>query len=240
MKRVEYKKLNACIFSCISKSFQHRLASLRSPRLKNQTTIHAGIVLVCERVLANVLVTERGADMPKFHYAAVCPNCSHKGSKDYFWQYEHPSFIVVCKKCYFPLTFDTKKKTVEIQVAPVNRRAFLIHSSKPEEKKLLDWFRELMHLYGIPTTVIEEDPRSVDWLQKSLEGISSADFVLVFLTKRYQFTDETGKMGWKAPDKCYDEIAMVFALHKDIVALIEKEVDSGRVLDTRAWCYRFS
>jgi len=35
MKRVEYKKLNACIFSCISKSFKPLLMSLRSIRNKN-------------------------------------------------------------------------------------------------------------------------------------------------------------------------------------------------------------
>ena len=80
----------------------------------------------------------------------------------------------------------------------------------------------------------------MDWLQKSLDGITSADFILVFLTKRYQFTDEKGQIaGWKAPDKCYDEIAISFALRKDILALVEKGVDPGRVLETRAWCYRF-
>lgn len=201
--------------------------------------MHACVVLVCERVLANVLVAKRRVDMPKFHYAVPCLNCSYKGSVDFFWQHEHPRFNVVCGGCNFPLVFDTKKKTAEIRVASTKKKAFLIHSSKPKEKKLLNWFRELMKLYGVSTNIIEEDPRSIDWLQKSLEGISSADFVLAFLTKRYQFTDETGKMGWKAPDKCYDEIAMAFASHKDIFALVENEVDSGRVLDTRAWCYRF-
>lgn len=116
----------------------------------------------------------------------------------------------------------------------------MIHSSKLGEKELLDWFRDLLTLYGVNTFIIEEDPRSVDWLQKSLDGITSADFVLVFITKRYQFTDEQGQIvGWKAPDKCYDEIAISFALRKDIYALVEKDVDPGRVLETRAWCYRF-
>lgn len=201
--------------------------------------MHAGVVLVCKRVLANVLEIKRGAEMPKFQYTVLCPNCSNEGSVSYFWQHEHPNFLAVCGKCSFPLVFDTKKKTAEIRVEPIKKRAFLIHSSKPNEKKLLNWFRELVKLYGVSTNIIEEDPRSIDWLQKSLEGITSADFVLVFLTRRYQFTDESGKIGWKAPDKCYDEIAMAFASHKDIFALVEKEVDSGRVLDTRAWCYRF-
>lgn len=79
----------------------------------------------------------------------------------------------------------------------------------------------------------------MDWLQKSIDAIRNTDFAISFLTKRYQFTDEKGQNGWKAPDKCYDEIAMSFALQKDLFALVEKETDSGRVLEDRAWCYQF-
>ncbi len=52
--------------------------------------------------------------------------------------------------------------------------------------------------------------------------------------------DEKGQIaGWKAPDKCYDEIAMSFALGKNILSLVEKGVDFGRVLENRMWCHRF-
>ena len=79
----------------------------------------------------------------------------------------------------------------------------------------------------------------MDWLQKSLDAIKNTDFTIAFLTKRYQFTDELGQGGWKAPDKCYDEIAISFAIQRDLFGLVEKETDSGRVLQDRAWCYQF-
>ena len=98
-----------------------------------------------------------------------------------------------------------------------------------------------MRLYGVLTLIIEEDTRvEVDWLQKSLDAIKATDFAIPFLTKRYQFTDESGQIvGWKAPDKCYDEIAISFAMRRDLFALVEKGVASGNVLQTRAWCYQF-
>lgn len=178
--------------------------------------------------------------MPKFSYKVDCPNCSTENRADFLLSRESPTVMIVCYECSYPMSYNTREKTVEIPVIPIKKKAFLIHSSKSGEKELLAEFRELIRLYGVNTFVIEEDPRSVDWLQKSLDGITSSDFVLVFLTKRYQFTDEKGSIaGWKAPDKCYDEIAISFALRKDILALVEKEVDPGKVLDTRAWCYRF-
>ena len=178
--------------------------------------------------------------MPKFSYEFLCPNCSAEGTFNIFMTQEPVTVKIVCHMCCYPIIYKPREKTSEILVVPIKKKAFLIHSSKPGEKSFLKWFRELVGLFGVNTFVIEEDPRSVDWLQKSLDGINSADFVLVFLTKRYQFTDEKGQIaGWKAPDKCYDEIAMSFARRKDILALVEKEVDPGRVLETRAWCYRF-
>ena len=154
--------------------------------------------------------------------------------------YESSTVKVVCYECSHPIRYNTQEKTAELDITPIKKKAFLIHSATPRERELLAGFRQLIRLYGVNTFVIEEDPRSVDWLQKSLDGIGSSDFTLVFLTKRSQFADEKGALiGWKAPDKCYDEIAIAFALHKDILALVEKEVDPGRVLETRAWCYRF-
>ena len=179
--------------------------------------------------------------MPKFEYNITCPNCSKIGVIEFLAPIEQESVAATCLECYFPLRFFPSSNTTEIRFVPIKKTAFLIHSSKPNERKDLDDFRSLMHLYGVSTKIIEEDPRSVDWLQKSLDGIKESDFVLVFLTKRCQFTDESGKIvGWKAPDKCYDEIAISFALKKDILALVEEGVDPGRVLETRAWCFRFS
>ena len=178
--------------------------------------------------------------MPRFSYRFRCPNCSFKGTLKALMTHELPTLKGICPKCWYPVTFNTREKTAEILMEPIRKKAFLIHSAKPKEKDLLKWFREVLRMYGVQTFIIEEDPRSVDWLQKSLDGITSSDFALVFLTKRHQFTDEKGQIaGWKAPDKCYDEIAISFALRKDILALVEKEVDPGRVLETRAWCYRF-
>ena len=179
--------------------------------------------------------------MPKFTYKMRCPNCSTENQATFLTSYEPLSVVLVCYQCSCPMKYNPREKTVELRVAPtMTKKAFLIHSAKPEERKLLAQFRDLLTLYGVKSFVIEEDPRSVDWLQKSLDGITSSDFVVVFLTKRYQFTDEKGSVaGWKAPDKCYDEIAISFALRKDILALVEKDVDPGRVLEMRAWCYRF-
>lgn len=178
--------------------------------------------------------------MPKFSYKISCPNCSAENTATFLKSREPPSVIIVCYECSYPMIYNTREKIVELRVAPIKKKAFLIHSAKAGEKELLAGFRELLTSYGVNSFIIEEDPRPVDWLQKSLDGINSSDFILVFLTKRYQFTDEKGSIaGWKAPDKCYDEIAISFALRKDILALVEKKVDPGSVLETRAWCYRF-
>ncbi len=154
---------------------------------------------------------------------------------------EIPNYLVTwCFHCYYPMKLYPKENTVEIYQYELNKTAFLIHSSNKNEKRILDYFRSLLKLWGVSTFIIENDARPVDWLQKSLDGITKADFVISFLTKRYQYTDEEGKIvGWKAPDKCYDEIAIAFALNKQIIALVEKEVDSGNVLNTRAWCFQF-
>lgn len=179
--------------------------------------------------------------MSKHKFTYVCPNCSKSLSVDYVGL-ELPKVFRVhaCPFCYYPRTYYPSENRCEIRTEPIKRVAFLIHSSKSEEKQLLEWFRALLRLYGVETRVIEEDPRSVDWLEKSLDGINATNFVISFLTKRYQYANESGVIqGWKAPDKCYEEIAIAFALHKDLFALVEKDVAAGNVLQTRAWCYPF-
>lgn len=178
--------------------------------------------------------------MSKHKFAFICPNCTRNLEFEYI-ALEMPQTIKgFCTICYYPLVFYPSGSRCEIRTEPPKKVAFLIHSSKPEEKELLSWFRALLGLYGVQTRVIEEDPRSVDWLQKSLDGINASDFVISFLTKRYQYANESGVIqGWKAPDKCYEEIAIGFALRKDLYALVEKDVESGNVLQTRAWCYPF-
>jgi hypothetical protein len=179
------------------------------------------------------------------HYEFDCPNCSKHLTIEEIETtipYEIPTS---CYQCYFTLTFYPQQNVAKIRVKPVRKTAFLIHSAKGEDKNLLDWFRPLMDLYGVSTRIIEEDRRTQpDWLQKSIDGIRTTNFVLVLLTKRYQYYKEDLSIGWKAPDKCYDEIAMAFALGtvyggRQIFALVENEVDPGNVLQARAWCYRF-
>jgi hypothetical protein len=178
--------------------------------------------------------------MSRKHHEAICPNCSKTIGMDYVAQ-EVPEFVYsLCPFCYYPLKGVPQENRAEIRIEPVKKIAFLIHSSKREEKYILDWFRYLVGFYGVKTQIIEEDHRSVDWLQKSLDGIKSSNFVLALLTRRYQYADEKGVIsGWRAPDKCYDEIAISFALNKDLYALVEHSVDSGNVLNSRAWCYGF-
>lgn len=179
--------------------------------------------------------------MSKREFEFTCPNCSTSNKvKGIFL--ENPKVLSTwCTTCYYPVDIYPSENISRISISEIQKRAFLIHSSDRSEKQILDYFRALLKLYGIETFIIETDPRPVDWLQKSLDGIKNADFVIAFLTKRYQFANESGNLrGWKAPDKCYDEIAIAFALQKQILALVEKEVDSGNVLNTRAWCYEFS
>lgn len=172
-----------------------------------------------------------------------CPNCDSNVILNYVETYPLLSIETICDHCYFPLAFDPIKKEIKIRRKPIQKRAFLIHSAKKEDESLLKWFRGIVDLYGVSTHIIEEDRRSQpDWLQKSIDGIRSTEFVLVLLTKRYQYRDESGLLRWKGPDKCYDEIAMSFALGtvlggRDIFALVEKDVDPGRVLEARAWYY---
>jgi hypothetical protein len=178
--------------------------------------------------------------MSKRNFKCTCPNCSQETSFTSIYL-ENPKFIkTYCSTCYYPIKFFPETCKTEIDSHDIRKKAFLIHSSDKKEKKHLDYFRGLMKLWGVETFVIENDARSVDWLQKSLDGISNTDFVLCFLTKRYQFANEAGEIiGWKAPDKCYEEIAIAFALQKQIVALVESKVDAGNVLNTRAWCFKF-
>ena len=169
-----------------------------------------------------------------------CPNCSKEFSVTRIDLEIPKSIITWCSHCYYPLRVYPKEHRFEIRMKGIKKNAFLIHSSDAGEKRILTWFRGLLRLHGLETHVIESDSRPIDWLQKSLEGIRSVDFVIALLTKRYQFTGNSGKIrGWKAPDKCYEEIAMAFALQKPICALVEEEVDPGNVLKTRAWCYKF-
>ena len=134
------------------------------------------------------------------------------------------------------------EKTLELQLSfeQPKKKAFLIHSSKPEEKPLLYWFMSLLCYYGTIAVIIDPNPQvKADLLKKSLDAIADTNFVISFLTSRYQCTDETGKIIFKAPDKCYDEIAMSYAKGKEHFALVEENVDSGRVLHDRTWVYRF-
>lgn len=194
------------------------------------------------------MVLSEGTATSKVRYDFVCPDCDSKLTLERIETSTPLSIKTICCECYYPLIFSpmaSSEQQTKIRAEYIRKTAFLIHSAKAEDKNLLDWFRTVVKLYGVSTAIIEEDRRShLDWLQKSIDGIKSAHFVLVLLTKRYQSTDEAGLSIWKAPDKCYDEIAMSFALAttlggKDILALIEKDVDPGRVLETRAWSYKF-
>jgi len=182
--------------------------------------------------------------MSKAYYEFTCPNCKNSLTLEQVQTWAPLEVKTICNQCYFPLRFYPERGEADIRIEYIRKTAFLIHSAKKEEKNLLDWFRYVVGLYGVSTHIIEEDPRSQpDWLQKSLDGIRSSQFIFVLLTKRCQYTDpESELLKWKAPDKCYDEIAMAFALGtmlggRDIFALVEKGVDPGRVLEARAWYY---
>jgi hypothetical protein len=179
--------------------------------------------------------------MPKIKFDYCCPNCKHIGFLTAILPVKPMSIDSWCGICYYPISIDIKENATEIQGIGISKNAFLIHSSDKKDKDILDYLMVLLKLHGVETFVIEDDARSVDWLEKSLDGISNKDFVIAFLTKRYQYSDASGKItGWKAPDKCYEEIAIAFALRKKIIALVENDVDPGNVLKTRAWCYSFS
>ena len=178
------------------------------------------------------------------HYEFDCPNCHQHLPIDQIETYTPYEIQTVCVQCYLPLSFYPEQNVAKIRTKPIGKTAFLIHSAEEEDKDVLDWLRSVVNLYGVSTRIIEEDRRTQpDWLQKSIDGIRSSQFVLVLLTKRYQYYREDGSLGWKAPDKCYDEIAMAFALGtilggKEMFALVENDVDAGKVLPERAWYYR--
>jgi hypothetical protein len=154
-------------------------------------------------------------------------------------KYPPKRILTFCVNCFFPLYFYPQNNNSEIRTENIKKSAFLIHSAVPEDRDLLKQFRSILGLHGVATHIIEDDPRPIDFLQKSFDGIKNAQFTVVLLTKRYQFTNEKGLVGWKGADKCYDEIAMSFAFGRDIFAIVEKEVDPGRVLEARAWYYNF-
>jgi hypothetical protein len=162
-----------------------------------------------------------------------CPYC-HKRT-----QYEVIEEIypvkMICYHCYKPVIQDKKSQPVKRRKETISRTAFLIHSSKSEDNYLLNWVRRVFRLYGVSTYIVEEDSRALDFLQKSKDGIEQTDFVVVLLTKRYKYKDDSGQWKWKGPDKCYDEIAMSYMRGKDMFALIEKGIDPGRVLERVAW-----
>ncbi len=194
--------------------------------------MHIRIVLIDKRY--------KNQTMSKQEFKVICPNCKKKMKLSSIYLELPQRVHTTCGACYYPLIHYPKKQETEIAFYDAHKFAFLIHSSDKSEKNLLDYFRQLLKMYGIETFIIENDNRSVDWLQKSLDGIKKADLVIAFLTKRYQFCDVSGNVtGWKAPDKCYEEVAISFALQKEILALVEKDVEMGNILETRAWCYRF-
>lgn len=166
-----------------------------------------------------------------------CPRCHQR--VDYRFFEESYPVKLICFHCYQPLIRRRKTGSVKKRREQISKTAFLIHSSKTEDRHALRWVREIFRFYGVKTSIVEEDTRALDWLQKSKEGIDQNDFVVVLLTKRYQYQDDSGQLKWKGPDKCYDEIAMAFALERQVIALVEKDVDPGRVLERVAWCYFF-
>ena len=173
-----------------------------------------------------------------------CPNCETALEVKVFTPVT-TTFKFICINCYFPLNVYPLRGIAEIRREPVRKNAFFIHSSKNEDAPFVSQLSFVLSLYGISIIRIEDDPRTErDWLQKSIDGIRNSHFVIAVLVKRYQFIDATGRFQYKAPDKCYDEIAMAFALgtiwgHKDVFGLVEEGVDPGRVLEERAWCHRF-
>ena len=177
--------------------------------------------------------------LKKFSFS--CPNCSNLVEFEGVYLEIPPSIQTWCVHCYYPIEFYTVSNTANFVVRAERKNAFLINSADKKEKHILDYFASLLSLHGISSFMIESDTRPVDWLQKSLDGIRDKDLVVAFLTRRYQYTNTAGIIcGWKAPDKCYDEIAIAFALQKPILALVENEVDPGNVLSSRAWCFSFS
>ena len=117
--------------------------------------------------------------------AFQCPNCKSDFSLDLVVLKLPKEIATHCQSCYFPLLYNVDKENAEIRMEKISKKAFLIHSSKREDKNLLNWFRSLLKLYGILTVIIEEDTRvKVDWLQKSLDAIRTTNFVIPFLTKR--------------------------------------------------------
>lgn len=184
-------------------------------------------------------------DMSVAHYEFDCAYCNRHLTIEQIETYMVSEIRTICDRCYLPLSFYPQDNKTKIRQKSIRKTAFLIHSAKGEDKVLINWLRTMTQVYGVTTHVIEEDRRTEpDWLQKSIDGIRSSDFILVFLTKRYQYYRDDKSLGWKAPDKCYDEIAMAFALGtmlggKEMFALVEEDVSPGNVLEARAWCYRF-
>jgi len=174
-----------------------------------------------------------------------CPNCGTELEISLFTPVSDV-FSFTCQHCYYPLNLYPLQNVAEMRREPVRKNAFLIHSSKKEDAPLVSQVAFLLLLHGVNTIKIEDDPRTErDWLQKSIDGIRNSNFVIAVLVRRYPFTDESGKFLYKGPDKCYDEIAMAFALgtiwgHKDMFGLVEEGVDPGRVLEQRAWCHSFT
>lgn len=175
----------------------------------------------------------------------TCPNCKTALEVNLFTPVPI-ALRFTCYDCCYPLYLYPLQNTVEIRREPVRKNAFLIHSSKKEDEPFVSQIAFLLMLYGVQTVKIEDDPRTErDWLQKSIDGIRDSHFAIAVLFKRYQFIDESGRFQYKAPDKCYDEIAMAFALgtiwgHKDILGLVEENVDPGRILEQRTWCHSFT
>jgi len=161
-----------------------------------------------------------------------CPYC-HKRIRYEVVEETYP-VKMICYYCYKPVIQYKKSQPIKRRKETISRTAFLIHSSKSEDNYLLNLVRRIFRLYGVSTYIVEEDSRAMDFLQKSKDGIEQTDFVVVLLTKRYKYKD-LGQWKWKGPDKCYDEIAMSYMRGKDIFALIEKDVDPGRVLERVAW-----
>ena len=144
---------------------------------------------------------------------------------------------MTCRACYKPVILDGAGQPVRRRREAITKTAFLIHSSRAEDRHVLVWVRHILNLYGVSTVIVEEDARPLDFLEKSRHAVDENELVVALLTKRYRYEDEASReMKWKGSDKCYDEIAMSFMRSREMFAFVEEGVDPGRILE-RVWWY---
>lgn len=111
-------------------------------------------------------------------------------------------------------------------------RVFLSASAHKEDKRVIEWFKDLLQNYNLVPIFAADIPQPRPPQNKIKSLIRDSNGFIGVLTRRQKIE---GKEYWKGPDWVQNEVGMAFDADKSIMMFIEKGVDdrgiTNRVTD---------